>query len=246
MTTSLALPPPPPIEALEENGPIALFVDFDGTLVNIASGPDAIEVSDDLGRRLGSLAERLEGALALVSGRGIDNLSRYLTGEGFFLAGSHGGHIVSSQGDMLRSADPLPDTVHQELSAFAKQHGLLHERKAHGAALHYRARPEAEAMACAFAGQIAVAHDLAIKNGSCVVELVRPGVNKGGAVEMLAVLAPFAGRTPIFIGDDFTDEDGFEACTDLGGFGILVGDRAPTAARFRLGTVGDVHAWLNL
>ncbi len=234
---------PPSLNSL---GAVALFLDFDGTLVEIAKGPDAIEVPGDLGARLNSLAARLEGALAIVTGRSIDNLSSFVGLEGIHLAGSHGGHILDAAGNALREAEAMPDEVRSALSAFAQQHGLLHERKTHGDALHYRSRPDLEDEALAFARTLADEHGLATKPGKCVIELVRPGIDKGGAVELLAGQIPFVGVTPVFIGDDVTDEDGFAACNRLGGFGILVGDRADTVARYRLENVGEVYRWLSL
>lgn len=237
------LPPPPPLAELER---AALFLDFDGTLVEIAEGPDAIDVGEGLGARLESLARRLEGRLALVSGRSIDNLTEFLGPMSLHLAGSHGGHVQAHDGEVLQEAEPLPPAVGESLGAFAKEHGLLYERKSHGAALHYRSKPELEDEAHRVAGEIASDHGLATKSGKCVIELVRPGADKGGAVRLLMEQVPFSAAVPIFVGDDVTDEDGFAACHTLGGFGILVGDREETAARYCLPTVKDVHEWLKL
>lgn len=237
---------PPRFSRLLLEGPLALFLDFDGTLVEIADGPDAITVPDGLGERLARLAERIGGALALVSGRGIDNLHDYLGPLPLHLAGSHGGHVLAPCGTTLRAPVPLPAAVTSALDEFARRHGLLYERKSHGGALHYRIRPECEAMVQHFAARLAADHGLATKAGKCVIELVRPGADKGGAVELLAQRPPFSGARPIFVGDDVTDEDGFAACTRLGGFGIAVGERPSTTARHSLASVKDVHAWLEL
>jgi len=227
-------------------GPVALFLDFDGTLVEIAKEPNLIEVSERLTERLQALAARVGGALALVTGRSIENLSAFLGPTHLFVAGSHGGHVVGPQGDTLRVPTPLPDDIDEEIQAFAREHELLLEQKSHGAALHYRARPELEKATQIFAETLATRHNLATKAGKAVVEIVGKGIDKGGAVQLLVARAPFAGRTPIFIGDDITDEDGFAACDRLGGFGIRVGKRVPTAARYEFGSVEDVYAWLNL
>lgn len=246
MASSDALSSPPPLAALLESGRVALFVDFDGTLVEIASGPDAIAVPENLGQRLEELAQRLGGALALVSGRSIDNITQFMGPANLHMAGSHGGHVRHANGDTLLEAEALPESVRGALSDYAQREGLLYERKSHGAALHYRARPELEDQARSFAMGLADQHKLATKSGKCVIELVRPGIDKGGAVRMLADAEPFSGATPIFIGDDVTDEDGFAACRELGGFGIVVGERSETAARYRLDNVGDVYRWLDL
>ena len=246
METLSRLPAPPSLAALLADGPLALFLDFDGTLVEIAEGPDAIAVPGQLASGLQRLAARLDGALALVTGRSIDNLQAFLGPLPLHLAGSHGGHVLAPCGSALREAEPLPAPVTEALGGFATENGLFYERKAHGAALHYRARPELEGDARRFANGIAAEHGLATKSGKCVIELVWPGADKGGAVDLLVRQSPFAGTIPVFIGDDVTDEDGFAACNRLGGFGIAVGERPSAAARYFLASVKDVHAWLEL
>jgi trehalose 6-phosphate phosphatase len=240
------LPAPPPLASLLADGPVALFLDFDGTLVEIADGPDAVAVPHLLASGLERLAMRLGGALALVTGRSIDNLHNFLGPLALHLAGSHGADVRSPCGTQLREGAPLPTVVADALGCFAAASGLLYERKAHGGALHYRVRPDLEEEAYRFATGLAEAHGLATKAGKCVVELVWPGADKGGAVDLLSLRPPFAGAAPVFIGDDVTDEDGFAACTRHGGFGIAVGERFSAAARYSLATVKDVHAWLEL
>lgn len=246
MASNEVPPPPPPLAALLESGRVALFVDFDGTLVEIASGPDAIAVPKRLGAALELLSARLGGALALVSGRSIENLVSYLGPVRLHLAGSHGGHVQHANGQTMLEAQPLPDPVSSALRDFALREDLLYERKPHGAALHYRARPELEDGARRFVMGLAADHELATKSGKCVIELVRPGIDKGGAVRLLAQEEPFADALPVFIGDDVTDEDGFAVCNELGGFGVAVGRREETAARYSLANVREVHRWLNL
>lgn len=246
METRLCLPAPPPLSALLDHGPIALFLDFDGTLVEIASGPDAITVPIRLGAGLQQLCSRLGGALALVSGRGIDNLQSFLGPLPLHMAGSHGAHVLAPSGASLRDARPLPVPVSDALRNFARDNGLLFEPKAHGGALHFRSRPELAANTHRFANALAAQHGLATKQGKSVVELVWPGADKGGAVNLLASEPAFAGKRPVFIGDDVTDEDGFAACTRLGGFGIAVGERPSAGASHSLASIKDVHAWLEL
>lgn len=241
------LPPPPSLSQLCEVGPVALFLDFDGTLIEIASGPDAINVPDNLPSRFASLAARLEGRLALVSGRGLDNINHHVGPLTIARAGSHGADRVLADDSVLgEPAQPLSPNVVEALSDLAKEHGALFERKAHGGALHYRPNPEkGEAIGVA-AEAIAKAHCLIAKRGKCVIELVRPGADKCGAVAAFMNVAPFAGSMPVFVGDDVTDEDGFSAAEKLGGFGIAVGEREPQNARYHLPQVKDVHEWLNL
>lgn len=240
------LPAPPPLARLLAHRRAALFLDFDGTLVDIAAGPDAVAVPSGLTAALERLAMRVNGALALVTGRSIANLHSFLGPMKLHMAGSHGGDVRMPCGTPLREGRPLPSQVTESLGSFAAATGVLYERKAHGGALHYRARPEMEADAYRFAASLADAHGLTTKAGKCVIELVWPGADKGGAVDLLAAHAPFEGATPVFIGDDVTDEDGFVASERRGGFGIAVGERASVAARYSLATVKDVHAWLEL
>ncbi|MGQ7829753.1 trehalose-phosphatase [Altererythrobacter sp. Z27] len=246
MDLQTGLPAPPPLATFLKAAPVALYLDFDGTLVEIAARPDAIAVPGALGKGLEHLAARLGGALAVVTGRSIVDLRQYLGPVALHLAGSHGGHVLAPNGDALLETRPLSDHVGEALGSFASKRGLLYEPKAHGAALHYREKPEMEAETQAFARGLANEHGLGTKSGKCVIEIVWPGTDKGGAVELLASEAPFKGRMPVFIGDDVTDEDGFIACSRMGGFGILVGERSDTQARYRLKNVGDVYEWLNL
>jgi trehalose 6-phosphate phosphatase len=240
------LPAPPPFARLQQSARIALFLDFDGTLVEIADDPQAIGPPVGLAARLVDLASRLGGACAVVSGRSIEDLRQFIGPVAIAFAGSHGGHVVAASGTSLREAEGLPQGVGEALRSFSDANGLLHEVKAHGAALHYRARPEFGQEAVNYARVLATEHGLATKTGKCVIELVRPGIDKGGAVELLMREPAFADSLPIFVGDDLTDEDGFAACERLGGFGLIVGDRPATAARYRVGTVKDVYAWLSL
>lgn len=238
---------PPSLAELLAGGPVALFLDFDGTLVAIAASPDAIEVPERLTARIEHLAERLQGRLALVSGRALKDLEAHLGPLGVARAGSHGADRRWSDGSILgRAPRGLGAGTIAQVETYARDHGLMFETKAHGCALHYRAHPEAGTSAEAFMRAIAARESLAIKTGKCVVELVHDGTDKGGAVRAFMVQPPFAGARPVFVGDDVTDEDGFAACRQLGGFGVLVGEARDTAAQFRLSDVDAVHNWLEL
>ena len=237
------LPTPPPLHTL---GQAALFLDFDGTLVEIAADPDGISVGANLGQRLESLAGKMDGRLCLVSGRSVANLRRFLGPVELHLAGSHGTHVVAKGNVTLKEAEALPPETVQELSRFAADSGLLYERKAHGGALHFRNRPDFAQKVIEFAGRLAGQHGLETKQGKCVVEIVRPGADKGGAVRLLMQRSTFAGALPVFVGDDVTDEDGMAAAVQLGGVGIAVGERPFLNATYHLPSVKDVHAWLNL
>lgn len=238
---------PPPLAELLAEGPVALFLDFDGTLVAIAARPDAIEVPEGLGTRLGRLAGRLDGRVALVSGRSLEDIESHLVHLSVARAGSHGADRRWPDGSALGAAPRGLDAgTIAEVEAYAEAHQLVFETKSHGCALHYRAHPEAGESTEAFMRTIAARDGLAVKTGKCVVELVHQGADKGGAVNAFMAQPPFADARPVFVGDDVTDEDGFTACSKLGGLGILVGDQRETHARFRLSDIDAVHNWLEL
>ncbi|MGY8974592.1 MAG: trehalose-phosphatase, partial [Sphingomonadales bacterium] len=137
------LPPPPPLAQLLASGPAALFLDFDGTLVEIAPRPGDIHVPDGLLGRLHALRDRLDGRLALVSGRALDDLTGHLGQPAICRAGSHGASRFLADGTRLGDEPQrLSDAAIAELRAFAEAHGLFYETKTHGGALHFRAAPE--------------------------------------------------------------------------------------------------------
>jgi len=241
------LDPPPSLQQLCREGPIALFLDFDGTLVEIAETPHGIAVPERLGDGLFELSARLEQRLALVSGRAIPDLEHHLGALRVARAGSHGAARELADGSALGDlAEALPPTAAAALREFAQTRGFALEEKQHGAALHYRTDPSLEPHGLSFASDLAAAHGLEVKRGKCVIELVRPGASKAGAVRAFMDVPPFAGARPVFIGDDITDEDGFAAAAELGGFGILVGERTPTIAQYQLADPAAVHSWLGL
>jgi trehalose 6-phosphate phosphatase len=238
---------PPPLDALCAEGAVAVFLDFDGTLVDIARHPDSIVVPHELGARLETLGARFGGRVALISGRGPDDIQRHLGRPAIAMAGSHGIARMTADGRSLGGQpEPLPDDAVAQIRTFCARHGFELEAKPHGAALHYRAAPHLEALGEDFARRLAADYGLQVKRGKCVVELVRQGADKGGAVRAFMEAEPFAGAKPVFVGDDLTDEDGFAAVAELGGFGVLVGDREPTHAHFALPDVSAVHDWLGL
>ncbi|AKM06854.1 trehalose-phosphatase [Pelagerythrobacter marensis] len=247
MDGALELSPPPPLARLMEERVLALFLDFDGTLVDIAPAPDEIVVPARLAERLRTLSRRLDGRLALITGRSLEDLAGHCPIEGIACAGSHGAARRDAMGQALGdAARPLPDGVFDTLHDGARDLGVALEAKTHGAALHFRADPGKAEQARAFAAEVASQHALAVKRGKGVVEITQAGADKGGAVREFMRHAPFVDTIPVFIGDDVTDEDGMAACNDAGGFGILVGDRSPTVAQFRLSDVPSVYEWLSL
>ena len=238
---------PPELAQLIAEGPVALFLDFDGTLVEIAPTPDGIQVPDSLNNRLIELAQKIGGRLGLVSGRSIADLESHLGPIAVAVAGSHGADCRSARGDVIGARpDALSVPVVEALKAFCADVGLSYEEKSHGGAIHYRSAPSRGDDVLQFAARLAAQHDLDVKQGKCVVELVGCGASKAAAVAAFMDQPPFSGATPIFIGDDVTDEDGFRAAMEAGGFGIRVGQLDHSAARHCFANVDAVHDWLGL
>ncbi|WP_326914303.1 trehalose-phosphatase [Sphingopyxis chilensis] len=222
---------------------MALFLDFDGTLVEIAETPDAILIPDDLMRRLEDLAARVDGRLALVTGRSLADIGAHLGPSSIMIVGSHG----AEQDDAALPTAPLARDATASIATLAAQWpGLLIETKPHGIAIHYRQEPDAETAVFTVMDDIAEREGLAVRRGKMVVELGPAQANKGQAVARLMREPAYAGAMPVFIGDDVTDEDGFAAAAAAGGHGILVGAQRPTAARYRLADPREVYRWLDL
>lgn len=242
-----ALPHPPGLAELLHERATAVFLDFDGTLVDLALTPGGIRVPPMLAGRLAELNSRMEGRLALVSGRGIEDLEAHLGSVRIACAGSHGAEIRAAGGEHLgKGAIALPEGLPGLVSAWARRNGADFEAKPHGAALHSRSRPDLDQACALFLEDLATHHGLAVKRGKHVAELIRPGVDKGAAVRNLMATAPFTGARPVFLGDDVTDEDGFAAVLQLGGLAIAVGPRPAVQADYALADPAAVHHWLGL
>jgi trehalose 6-phosphate phosphatase len=227
----------------------ALFVDFDGTLVEIAATPDRVEVADGLPELLQRVAARLDGALAVISGRPLADLGRLLAGYSGAAAGIHGLERRSADGVVERAdADPALDLVWPLVRQFAAiTPGVLIEDKGLAIAIHYRGRPElAEACRRLAEQAITLSQDgLTLLHGKMVVELRPRTTDKGRAIRAFLAEPVFRGRRPVFVGDDRTDEDGFAVVNELGGVSIRVGAADGSAARYRLDDVAAVISWLR-
>lgn len=211
----------------------ALFLDFDGTMVDIAPQPHAVHVPEPLFAVLRDVSRLLQGAVAVISGRPIAQLDAFLEPLRLPVAGVHGAERRGADGRLhLLDTHPL-DHVEAAARALAAQHpGLLVENKRGSLALHYRQRPELEGL-CLATMERAVAESpgLTLLRGKMVAEAKPGGASKGRAIEEFLREPPFAGRTPVFIGDDVTDEVGFSTVQRLGGIGIKVGEGASVAWR---------------
>lgn len=234
----------PPILNLKDT---SLFLDLDGTLATIEPTPDAVGPEARRNWLLSEMSRQLGGRLAVLSGRSVAEIDRILGETVRCAAGVHGLERRGPDGqriDMLPHAD-LP-TVTAMLQSFAAgQEGLLVEVKDRSVGLHYRGHPPAEAACLEIGHRLGAAYGLTVQEGRMVVELRTPGPDKGDALGLFMLDAPFAGHVPVMVGDDLTDEDAFLAAIELGGFGVLVGEPRPTAARYRLDDPKAVLAWLE-
>jgi trehalose 6-phosphate phosphatase len=226
----------------------ALFLDLDGTLVEIAPKPDQVRVRPELPGLLNGLARRLDGAIAVVSGRPLDELARMLKPFSGALAGQHGFERRHGDGHITRRpAPPSLDRLRPALNRFAAHHsGVLLEDKGASVALHYRQTPSQEEDCRALMQCLARASngELQALDGKMVVELRSRFGNKGRAIAELLGEPPFLGRLPVFVGDDITDEDGFAVVDGAGGISVHVGSSLTTTARYRLAGVSEVLLWL--
>ncbi|WP_321344669.1 trehalose-phosphatase [Breoghania sp.] len=226
----------------------ALFLDFDGTLVDIAQTPDGIRVADGLCPLLQAVAERLDGALAVVSGRPLSEIDTLLSPLHLPAAGLHGLEHRSAIDAAIDRVPPPPelDILRRRIAeAGLIEGGVTLEDKGLALAVHYRGAPERGDELARIMGDFC--SDLArlhLLHGKMVLEAKARGHDKGVAVSGFLREPIFAGRVPIFVGDDVTDEDGFKAAREAGGFGIKVGT-GKTVADFRLDDVAAVHGWLD-
>lgn len=227
----------------------ALFLDVDGTLLEIAATPDAVFVPTRTVDVLAKLRERLGGALALVSGRTLADLDRLFAPLILPAAGAHGAERRTASGRVVRYGDAsLLDSARRLLHEWVSGHaGALLEDKGAALALHYRGAPDLEGDARRIA---ATAVSLAgprfrIQEGKKVLEIKPCSIDKGRAIEQFMLEPPFAERLPVFLGDDLTDEHGFETVNRLGGHSIAVGARPATGAPWRLASEAQVLRWLE-
>lgn len=225
-----------------------LFLDVDGTLVDLVPRPADVRVDDELLVLLSRLHSHLGGAVALISGRPMDELARLFAPLRLPMAGIHGHERRSAQGAVHRPtvAASRLDMARDRLAELALvTPGLLVEDKGSALALHFRNAPHAMDSAAAVMRQCARESGTGFEllEGSCVIELKPAGQNKATAIEAFMQEEPFAGRIPIYIGDDRTDFDGFGAVRRHGGVDIAVGEQVP--ARWRLESPAAVRNWLR-
>ncbi len=248
MTAAPAVPTPllsndPLPWALPAAADWALFVDLDGTLCPFRDDPADVALDDAQRAVLSTLQRRLDGALCVLSGRGRDDLERLLQGLDVERIGDHGHDAEAA----------VPDGLQRDLEAacarlgeVAQQHPHVWvEHKRASCALHYRRAPHLADRLIDDARRIVAALPrVRLLEGADVLEVCAVGNDKGSALRRMMRQARFAGRRPVAIGDDVTDEDAFVAANALGGFAIAVGPRVSQAARYRLVDTEAANAWL--
>ncbi|MEN4706547.1 trehalose-phosphatase [Pantoea agglomerans] len=229
-------------------GQYAFFFDVDGTLAAIQSRPEAVFIPEQVIAQLQQLSALSQGALALVSGRPIEQLDALAAPWYGPAAGVHGAERRDAEGNLQRIS--LPVEVEQSLraelqDAMASWPGTQLEVKGMAFALHYRQAMQHEQDVMRLAEQsVKRFPGLALQPGKCVVEIKPAGIDKGAAISDFMQQPPFAGRTPVFIGDDLTDEKGFLAVNARQGVSIKVGEGS-TQAHYRLHDVDAVYGWLE-
>ncbi|KAG0163070.1 hypothetical protein DFQ28_006155 [Apophysomyces sp. BC1034] len=241
------------IAALPRVNPLdaAFFLDFDGTLVELAAAPDRVIVEPVVVELLGGVRRASHGALAVVSGRGIDSIDALLVSDELAdlpIAGLHGAERRDANGNVLRVGfnDPRLGRIERELERVVDENpGMLLEIKGAALALHYRNVPAREPLARRATERLCAEYSDAyvLQPGKMVYEIRPKNVDKGRAVEAFLNEPPFAGRMPVFAGDDLTDEKGFDLVNARGGLSIKIGD-GDTRAGARLPSVDGLRHWL--
>jgi trehalose 6-phosphate phosphatase len=237
---------PPP--ALDRRA--ALFLDIDGTLLDLAPVPALVRVDGDIATLLPALARDLGGAVALITGRTIADADALFPTLTLPVAGQHGAERRAADGSTHRHRLPFPglSRLRRELALFVARHdGVVLEDKGATLALHYRQTPRlASHVHRTLRAHLSMAtrgRSWRLQAGKGIVEVRPDGRDKGTAITEFMLEAPFRARIPVFVGDDRTDEYGFEAVARMGGWSVKVGP-GQTRARFRLIDVAAVRRWL--
>jgi trehalose 6-phosphate phosphatase len=237
--------PPPPLQET-----YAVFLDIDGTLLDLAPAPDAVHVDPALATLLPKVRRALGGALALITGRAITDVDRLFPGLRMAVAGQHGCERRDAFGGLHLHA-PATETLARLRTLFTdfarSQEGLLLEDKGSTLAVHFRKAPHLAAHVHKTLHETVAKHGTRayrLQPGKMLLELRPDDRDKGKAIRDFMAEKPFKGRCPVFIGDDVTDEHGFDLINAIGGWSVKVG-RGATAARYRLPDVAAVRAWLG-
>jgi trehalose 6-phosphate phosphatase len=230
----------------------ALFLDIDGTLLDLAPTPDSVRVDAGISALLPALAQRLDGAIALITGRSMADADGLFRGLSLPLAGQHGLERRAADGSLHRHLPSFAglERLRRDLTEFVAQHdGLMLEDKGTTLALHYRQAPRLAShvhrtLRSHLAAALANEAGWGLQPGKGVLEVKPDGRDKGTVILEYMEEEPFARRLPVFVGDDKTDEYGFVAVTVAGGWAVKVG-RGTTNANYRLANVAAVRKWLS-
>ena len=228
---------------------LALFLDVDGTLLDIEDHPASVYADPALVALLQRLSKGLNGALSLISGRPVADIDRIFSPARFAAAGAHGAEMRVHPADPVSTTKwSLPTPVLERIRHFAASDpGLLLEEKRGGVSLHFRRAPQLEEQCKELVQRLLpeIETDFRLIAGKMVFELAPKEHHKGAAIVELLQRTPFAGRTAAFVGDDVTDEDGFRAVNALDGVTIRVGGNSDSAADYSLPDVAAVRGWLE-
>jgi trehalose 6-phosphate phosphatase len=226
-----------------------LFLDIDGTLVGMASSPDAVSVAPGLVELLARIAHGLDGAVSLITGRRIADADRLFAPLKLMGAGVHGTEVRVDRGGSVKVlAPPIPADVMDGIIGVTKiASGIMVEQKGAGVAVHYRNAPASRPALLAELKRVVANSrlELALRGGRMVVEILPRQYSKGKALTQLADLAPFRGRRPIMIGDDVGDESALVAAERLGGLGLRVAGEHFSRSASTFDGVDGVHEWLS-
>jgi trehalose 6-phosphate phosphatase len=225
----------------------ALFLDIDGTLLEMAPAPDAVCVPPALLGVLEELVVRLSGAVALLTGRRIASADRLFHPLRLAASGVHGTELRAERGGRIcMLASPLPPAIIAKVDALGGiAEGILVERKGAGMAVHYRHAPHLQhRLAAELRAIVASAPGLIVRAGRMVLEIGPSGFSKGSALALLHAREPFAGRRPVMIGDDIGDESALSEAERLGGVALRVAGEHFSDATADFAGVRAVHAWL--
>jgi len=227
----------------------ALYLDIDGTILDLAPTPEEVDVPPWVVPLLRSLVLKLDGAVAFVSGRTVAAIDALFQPLELPAIGVHGGEIRVGGGSVVVDeslAAELQSVLPLVNGAVARIRGVRLENKGCAFALHYRSVPERgrEVLKAAEMVVASLGPAFAVLVGKCVVEIRPRQLTKGAALRQLMQRPPFRGRSPIFAGDDVTDEDAFEVVNQLDGISVRVGEAAVSAARYRLASPEELRRWL--
>ena len=224
----------------------SLFLDFDGTLVDIADRPDSIVVSPDLPHLLDALRDALDDRLAILTGRTIAEMTEFLPDYDGTIIGHHGAQVRRDGivQDRTTLSEGLAALSRQAQEFCAEDEGLLYETKPFGFAIHYRAAPQAEEAVADFLsrGTFGI-DDVVIEPAKMALEVKPKGIDKGEALTVFNEVIGHGGTVPLHVGDDISDEAAFRSAAALGGFGVRVGPPC-TTAQYNLTSPLAVRCWL--